>query len=113
MSETQDPEVLTAVEFLSAVVNKGHTETTLRTYLHNRRKLTIEQVNLAFEIFNLRRSRQTERPEVVIPEGTTLTYPKYSFLMLAKREEGEKLIKRFLKEEYNYVNVLQCLNGEY
>jgi len=113
MSESIDPEVLTAIEFLGAVSEKGHTEGTLRKYLRNRRNLTEDQIDLAFEIFDCRRKRQAERPEVTIPKCTTLVSPKYSFLLPNKRVQGEILISSFLRTEKNYCNVIKCLIEEY
>jgi len=113
MSESHDPEVVTALKFLTAVVGKGHTDTTLRKYLQNSRNLTDDQIDMAFKIFYCRRDRQTEQPGVKIAVGTLLTQAKYPFLLPEKVDKGEILIKSFLKAEYNYCNILQCLIGEY
>jgi len=48
--ELEDPKVITAVEFLGDVYQKGHKEGELRKYLFNRRELTHSQVERAFKL---------------------------------------------------------------
>jgi len=117
MMQSNDPQVTTAVEFLSEVFAKGlkgHKEAELRKYLYHRRRLSRTQVNQAFKIYNARISPdnkcQAERPEVTTPKKTPCDY---DFLLPANRARGKSLIFGFLKTEFNYCNVLECLTEEY
>jgi len=53
-ASSKDPNIITAVEFLNEVHDKGHKESDLRKYLLHRRGLTKAQVNEAFRIHNIR-----------------------------------------------------------
>lgn len=109
-------EVVTAVEFLSDVFETGvHKEEELRKYLFHRRHLRIEQIDLAFKIYYSRVQTgkgqgNAERPEVTAPK---LTSGDYNFLLPIYRTRGISYINDFLKTEYEYCNVLECLVEEY
>jgi len=135
MNPSRDPKVVTAVEFLDDVYQKGHKEGELRKYLFNRKELSRAQIDEAFRIHHLRQKKKMqdikarnslegreklikrmttnaagERPE----KSTGDNYPKGpTFLLKEKRIEGQKLIMDFLKTEFNYVKVLECLKDEY
>jgi len=132
MNLSRDPKVVTAVEFLDDVYQKGHKEGELRKYLFNRKELSRSQIDEAFRIHHLRQKQRTEARNSVEgkeervkrmttkavgerPERSTGDdYPKGpTFLLKEKRIEGQKLIMDFLKTEYNYVKVLECLRDEY
>lgn len=109
-------EVLTAVEFLSDVFEKGvHKEEDLRKYLFHKRHLRIEQIDLAFKIYysgiqNRKGEGHAERPEVTAPR---MTSGDYIFLLPIYRARAVKYINDFLRSEYKYCNVLECLTEEY
>lgn len=108
-TSSRDPKVTTAVEFLNDVWKKGHKEDELRKYLITR--LTKAQVNEAFRIHHIRLRGSAERPEKVSSAVKTSTVP--TFLREGKRVVGEKLIKDFLRTEFNYLGVLRCLWDQY
>jgi len=115
---TKDPQVTTAVEFLGEVAEKGHKESELRKYLKYRRSMSTEQVNEAFKIHNSRmRAKQErergDRPEVRSAYATTKPSNELTFLLPQHRAHARSLVKTFLKTEYNYCSVLDCLNLEY
>lgn len=116
---TKDPQVLTAVDFLAEVYQKGHTNTELRQYLFHRRRMNTTQIDQAFEIHaaRVRAAARTqgegERPEVTKSTSKSLKTEELSFLLPANREKGKELLKNFLMTEFNYNNVLTCLNEEY
>jgi len=135
MALSRHPKVITAVEFLDDVYQKGHKEGELRKYLYNRKELSRTQIDDAFRIHHLRQKQRLEdmkarnsvgcEEEMVMrkmtkgegeraeksteddkPNGPT-------FLLKERRAEGQRLIMNFLKTEFNYVNVLECLIDEY
>lgn len=132
---SQDPKVITAVEFLDEVSQKGHKEGELRKYLFNRKELSRAQIDEAFRIHRLRLKKKAEvaiprsstgRKEKVVdrensrgigerPEISTVDDARKgpTFLLEEKRVEGQKLITDFLKTEFSYVSVLECLKNEY
>ena len=114
MSVSEDTTVATAVEFLRDVFAKGvHREEELRKYLLNRRHLTIAQIDQAFKIYYSRMGKGkglAERPEVTAQKVTS---GDYNFLLPINRLRGISLINDFLKTEYKYCNVLECLIEEY
>jgi len=119
MLKTNDPQVLTAVDFLDEVYQKGHTDSELRQYLFHRRRLNITQIDRAFEIHaaHVRARKRTkmegDRPEVTKTTSTLPQTADLAILLPANREKGKELIKHFLMTEFNYNNVLNCLNEEY
>jgi len=132
MNLSRDPKVVTAVEFLDDVYQKGHKEGELRKYLYNRKELSRSQIDEAFRIHHLRLKQRTDARDSVEGKEEMLTrmttkavgerpekstgddYPEGpTFLLKEKRIEGQKLIMDFLKTEYNYVKVLECLRAEY
>jgi hypothetical protein len=118
MLDSDDPQVATAVEFLSEVFEKGlkgHKEDELRKYLLHRRHLNTAQVDLAFKIYNLRIENrkvkgEAERQEVSSQKNASV---EYNFLLPINRARGINLIRRFLKTEHAYCDVLECLIEEY
>jgi len=132
---SQDPKVITAVEFLDDVHEKGHKEGELRKYLFNRKELSRAQIDEAFRIHHLRWKQRVEdiktgnfvgRREEMVKHVTTNAvgerpeistgddYPQgLTFLQKERRVEGKRLILDFLKTEYNYVKVLECLKDDY
>jgi len=117
---SKDPKIITAVEFLNDVHGKGHKESELRKYLVNRRQLTHGQVDEALRIHNIRveknmvdhngLKRNADRREV--STGVEV-YSGPRYLRAEKRVVGLKLIKDFLRTEYNYLGVIECLHNEY
>jgi len=78
----EDPKVITAVEFLGDVYEKGHKEGELRKYLFNRRELTHSQVERAFKLHYERiearkagNSRGTQWTETERTVGATTNTP--------------------------------------
>jgi hypothetical protein len=118
MFQCDDPQVQTAVEFLTEVFQKGlkgHKEAELRKYLFHRRRLTNAQVDQAFKIYNANipsteGGGNAEREEVTSQKKTS---GDYDFLLPANRARGKNLVFGFLKTELNYCNVLECLIEEY
>jgi len=135
MTLSRGPKVVTAVEFLDEVYQKGHKEGELRKYLYNRKELSKTQIDEAFRIHHLRQKqrlgnnnarnsvgrqdemviRKTTKAEGERPEKSTEEDNSDGpiFLLRGRRTEGQRLIKDFLKTEYNYVNILECLIDEY
>ena len=131
---SQDRKVITAVEFLDDVYQKGHKEGELRKYLFNRKELSRAQIDEAFRIHHLRQkqrvydinTRNSLGQEEIVKRVTTNAVgerPEKStgddhsqgpkFLRKEKRVEGKRLIQDLLKTEYNYVKVLECLKDDY
>jgi len=133
MAETEDSslrKVHTAVEFLSNVNGESYSEETLRKYLMEKRQLTSEQVDRAFQIHKNRftsvakkhqrnKSRRiydgmsSERPEKDTSYSSAYQVRDVSFLMVNKQVEGWELINDFLNSEKNYCSILECLKTEY
>jgi len=106
MSCSNDSQVATAVDFIGDVFGKGHKEADLRKYLIHRRHLTNTQVDQAFEIYY-------GRVETSGVGSERLEVTKSTATVNAQHSNRKRLIKEFLKTEYNYINVLECLVYEY
>jgi len=148
---SEDPKVITAVEFLCDVCDKGHKWEDLRKYLMNRQYLTQAQVDEACRIYRKRIEKKQSstcesqevlknkvqidrswqpgdpnRPKQRVNKGTirgSADRPEISakaetengpfYLRADKRIAGKRLIKDFLRTEYNYIGVMECLQEEY
>jgi len=117
--------IKTAVEFLAEVHEKKYSESILKKYLIEKRNLTPQEVEAAFEFHKNRieaankekQGTQTEKDKERAERPSNLSslnqYRDVSFILPSKQSAGTKLINTFLVQEQNYCNILKCLEKEY
>jgi len=112
-----------AITFLGDSRTKSHHEDVIREYLIERRKLTDEEVDIAF-LFHKNRTEIAEKQkqehmtkgdrehhETRFPERKH--WQDVSFLIPSKQAAGTKLISEFLDQERAYCNILEILKNDY